>query len=163
MSSPQSELAHELSLYMSGNIDELHTILTNENSSNIRKPKEKSKAPETNELDVLQKEMHTWITVDDQIKGLNKEVKVLRDQKSLLSQELIKDMSKLQVGILCEGDKKVKYVISKNKKPYNRKFIKDKLTEYFDDEKKAEEIAEYLEKSREMVTKVNIRRGTNKD
>lgn len=102
-----------------------------------------------------------WIEIDNAIKKASeiiKERKIVRDK---LSQIISNFMFKYNIEDLNTKDGvKIRCKVSNIKKPINKTFIKDKISEIFsEDEKKREEVIKKIyEEERGVIQKVGLRR-----
>lgn len=111
----------------------------------------------------LQKEVKTYIEVDDKIKALQKATKEYRKTKDNLSYSILDIMKKFEINDMNIKSGKLIYNEKTNKKPLNRKNLMSGLTLYFkEDVDKAKNCSEFVLDNREDVTKISLKRTVNK-
>lgn len=111
----------------------------------------------------LQKEVKTYIEVDDKIKALQKATKEYRKTKDNLSQSILDIMKKFEINDMNIKSGKLIYNEKTNKKPLNKKNLMSGLTLYFkEDVDKAKDCSEFVLDNREDVTKISLKRTVNK-
>jgi len=105
-----------------------------------------------------------WVTLDNEQSKLNSRISEIRKEKKGVENFVVNFMEANQMtnkNILINGGK-LKYDVSNSKESITKKYILEKLTAYFKDEKKAEEITNYIYDARAVTTeKVSLKR-TNK-
>jgi len=107
--------------------------------------------------------VHTWLSIDDDIKQLDKAKKELMKKKKELTEPILEFMSKNSIEDCNTGNGKLKYTISTVKKPINRNYLQTKLTEYLQNNKKAEELSGFLLDNRDIEQKISLRRCIKKN
>ena len=111
----------------------------------------------------LQKEVKTYIEVDDKLKALQKATKEYRKTKDNLSHSILDIMKKFEINDMNIKSGKLVYNEKTNKKPLNRKNLMSGLTLYFkEDVDKAKNCSEFVLENREDVTKISLKRTVNK-
>jgi hypothetical protein len=93
-----------------------------------------------------------WVEVDNKIKILNEEMKLLRGIKTN-TMEFILDYAEdnnLQNAIIEITDGKLKFQQSKTTKPLTFKFLESCLHECIKDENQVKQIVNYVKKKREI-------------
>jgi len=115
------------------------------------------------EVEEFKKLVHKWLSIDDDIRKLKKAEKELNDSKKNLSEMIIEFMAKNSIEDCNTGNGKLKYSVTQHKKPINKQYLIDKLGLYMNNNKKGEEVANYLLESREVEQKVNLRRCIKKN
>jgi hypothetical protein len=114
---------------------------------------------EVNEFKELVKK---WLSFDDDIRALDKAKKELTKNKKELAEPILAFMAKNSIEDCNTGTGKLKYSVSNSKKPINRQYLTDKLGQYLNNSKKAEEISVFLYDNREVEQKVSLRRCLKK-
>lgn len=111
----------------------------------------------------LQKEVKSYIEVDDKIKALAKATKQYRKTKDELSQSILETMKKFEINDMNIKSGKLSYNERKTKKPLNRKNLLSGLTLYFKENlDRAKDCSMFVLDNREDVTKVALKRTINK-
>lgn len=112
----------------------------------------------------LQKEVKSYIEVDDKIKALAKATKQYRKTKDELSQSILETMKKFEINDMNIKSGKLSYNERKTKKPLNKKNLLSGLTLYFKENvDRAKDCSMFVLDNREDVTKVALKRTINKN
>ena len=112
----------------------------------------------------LQKEVKSYIEIDDKLKALTKATKDYRKTKVELSQSILETMKKFEINDMNIKSGKLTYNEKKTKKPLSRKNMLSGLTLYFkEDVDKAKDCSMFVLDNREDVTKVALKRTINKN
>jgi hypothetical protein len=112
----------------------------------------------------LQKEVRSYIEIDDKIKALAKATKDYRKTKDDLSQSILETMKKFEINDMNIKSGKLTYNEKTTKKPLNRKNMLSGLTLYFkEDVDKATDCSMFVLDNRDDVTKVALKRTINKN
>ena len=114
------------------------------------------------ELEEFKKLVHQWLSYDDDLKQLKKAEKEINDAKKALTEPIMAFMAKNNIEDCNTTNGKLKYSVSQVKKPINRQYLMDKISNYMNNSKKAEELTVFLYDNRETEQKVNLRRTFNK-
>jgi len=111
------------------------------------------------EKEALIDNIKTWIGLDNEIKLLQKEIKNRREQKKLLTSELVNVMKNNDIDCWNTGEGKLIYSKTKTKAPLSKKHLLTSLLKYFqNDEAAAKELSKFIMETREVKEKENIRR-----
>lgn len=111
------------------------------------------------EKEALIDNIKTWIGLDNEIKLLQKEIKNRREQKKLLTSELVNVMKNNDIDCWNTGEGKLIYSKTKTKAPLSKKHLLTSLLKYFqNDENSAKELSKFIMETREVKEKENIRR-----
>jgi len=112
----------------------------------------------------LIKNVRKWISLDNEIRTLQKEQKKRRDKKKEVSESLIDFMKENEVDCFEIKDGNLSYVKQNVKKPITKKNLLEILSKYYDgDIFKATEMNEYIMNNREEVVRESIQRRINCD
>ena len=112
----------------------------------------------------LQKEVKSYIEIDDKIKALQKAQKEYKKTKDTLSYSILDIMKKFEINDMNIKSGKLIYNEKTSKKPLNRKNLLSGLTLYFnEDVDKAKSCSEFVLDKREDITKVTLKRTVNKN
>lgn len=107
-----------------------------------------------------------WVTIDNQIRELNDSLKILRDEKNNITNELNKIANEnenyRQAKININGGS-LKFQVRKETKPLSLKFIKSCLKEFISDEDNVDKVINYIKESREFSYVEEIKRTYNKE
>ena len=105
----------------------------------------------------------SWITIDNEIVKLQKQIKSYRDEKKELTSSLVNVMKTNEIDCFDINDGKLIYSKSKVKKPINKKSLLNALEGFFkDDTEMASQLSEHILNSREETVKESIRRKKEK-
>jgi hypothetical protein len=110
--------------------------------------------------DVLVSKIKEWISHDDEIKNLQKQIKVHRTEKKELTTGLVDIMKTNEIDCFDINDGKLIFCKNKVKTPLNKKTLLTSLEKYFENNPNinAEEVGDFILESREIQIKENIRR-----
>jgi hypothetical protein len=112
----------------------------------------------------LIKNVRKWISLDNEIRTLQKEQKKRRDKKKEVSESLIDFMKENEVDCFEIKDGNLSYVKQNVKKPITKKNLLEILSKYYDgDIFKATEMNEFIMNNREEVVRESIQRRINCD
>jgi len=107
-----------------------------------------------------------WVTYDNYLKKINKKNKDIKEKKENLESKILtifenNNMTNTKVNI---GDSKIFYNESISTNSLSYKFLFECLNKYFKNEKKAEEICDFIKSERDKTKKFNysIKRTMNK-
>lgn len=115
--------------------------------------------------DQLIKTIKEWVRLDNEIKALQKEVSLRKNEKKKNSESLIQVMKKNEIDCFDIKDGQICYIKKTVKKPITKKMLMDVLVDYFkNDIQKANDLNNFISESREEVTKESIEiKPTKKD
>jgi hypothetical protein len=104
-----------------------------------------------------------WLGIDDEIKKLQKEIKNLRMKKKLFTQNLVTIMKDNDIDAFDINDGKLLYTKTNIKTPISKKHLIESVSKYFQgDEKRIQELCDFILNTREIKTKENIKRKIKK-
>jgi hypothetical protein len=105
-----------------------------------------------------------WVSLDNEIKNLNEKIKSLRDNKSILSNELITHANdnNLTHKLIEITDGNLKFNDRKETSPLTFKFIKQCLTDCIVNEDSVDKIINYIKEKREIKYVSEIKRSYKK-
>jgi hypothetical protein len=109
-------------------------------------------------LDQLKQKVRDWVKLDNEIRALNKEIVSRRNDKKVISQDLIHVMRQNNLDEFDIKDGQIMYVKKNVKKPINQKQLLTILSNYYKSTEKAEEVNTYILENREEVVKESIKR-----
>ena len=100
-----------------------------------------------------------WRTLDEEIKAIQKEIKVRRNKKKELSDKLIKVMRTNDIECFDINNGKLLYTKSKLKETINKSYLMKVINNYFEDDKniETEKVADYILENRNTKVKESIR------
>ena len=100
-----------------------------------------------------------WVHIDNQIRGINRQLAEFRNNKKKLSSTLVNVMRENKLGQFDLKDGQIMYVKKNVKKPINQKQLLNILANYFQgNEEKATEMSTYIMSNREETVKESIKR-----
>jgi len=104
-----------------------------------------------------------YLEIDNEINKYKNLIKLKREQKEKLKIYLLQFMGQNKMKDLKTPDGKLKYTITKVKKPLNKIIINKTLKEYFLNDEKAEELTTLLYNKRENIEKIDLKRTIKKN
>lgn len=109
--------------------------------------------------EVLIKTIREWMSIENDMKKLQKEMKIRREKKKELSETLVKIMKKSEVDCFDISEGKIIYTKNNVKTPLSKKHLMDCLSTYFADNSsvQADDVAKFILENRSTVVKESIR------
>jgi len=107
-----------------------------------------------------------WVSIDEEMKQMQKVMREKRQKKKELNDVLIEVMKQNEIECFDTNNGKLLYSVNKTKKAISKKMLFETLQQYFkNDEDKAKEIAAFILESRDESVKETIKRkdGAKKD
>lgn len=104
-----------------------------------------------------------WVSIDDKIKKLKDEIKNLTTEKKEYETEILQGLDKLEESAISITDGKLKKNVSKTQTPLKKELIHKSIFEFLKDEKKTLDIIDSMNKSRQFVERVNLKRVKNRE
>lgn len=106
--------------------------------------------------------VRSWITIDNEIRTLQKEQKLRKEKKKNITDNLITFMKSNEIDCFEVKDGNLSYVKRNVKKPINKKSLLEILAKYYDgDILKANNMNDFIMDNREETTKETIIRKLN--
>ena len=101
-----------------------------------------------------------WISLDDQIKDLQKRIREMKSEKKEATETLVETMKNNEIDCFELGaGNKLMYTKNKSKKPLSKKHLLESLSKYFQgNTEEATELSKFIMNSREETVRENIRR-----
>ena len=113
--------------------------------------------------ETLLNNVKSWISLDDKIKSLGKELKEARLEKKQITDLLLDTMKNNEIDCFdLAGGNKLIYQKTKTKKTLSKKHLLEAIKEFTKNEAQAKTMSEYILNSREDQVKENIRRKSPK-
>ena len=104
-----------------------------------------------------------WVRIDNEIRQLQSEISIRRQDKKILNSVLMDTMKSNNIDCFDLNDGQICYTKKNVKKPINNKVLLEILTKYYKgDLIQASEINEYIKENRSEITKENITRKISK-
>jgi len=109
---------------------------------------------------IFQKNIQDWVTVDNQIKTLNQEIKELRGNRNSLTNNIFTyaESNNLENAVIQISDGKLKFQNLKQTAPISFKLVKEVLNECIDNEEHVEAIITAIKNKRESKYTYDIKR-----
>lgn len=109
--------------------------------------------------DQLIENVKTWLTIDNDIKKLQKAVKNKRKEKKELTENLVNIMNQRDIDCMNTAQGQLIKTTRKTKAPLSKKHLVNSIQTYFkDDGEKVQELCNYILNSRNIKVTENIRR-----
>ena len=113
--------------------------------------------------ETLLNNVKSWISLDDKIKSLGKELKEARLEKKQITDLLLDTIKDNEIDCFdLAGGNKLIYKKTKTKKTLSKKHLLEAIKEFTKNEAQAKTMSEYILNSREDQVKENIRRKSPK-
>jgi hypothetical protein len=112
--------------------------------------------------DQLVQHIKEWIGVDEEIKSLQKEIKIRKEKQKELTKDLMEVMKTNEIECFDLNDGKLVYTKNKTKQTINKKYLMSTLIKCLEDPKDAEKVTEFILENREEKVRESIRRKIDK-
>jgi hypothetical protein len=105
-----------------------------------------------------------WVSLDNKIKALNDEVKILREDKATINDQISQhiETNHLEKATIQISDGKLRYVTTKTQSPISLKYLESCLSDCIGDANKVKEIIDYVKENREVKETTELKRYYNK-
>ena len=112
----------------------------------------------------LLENVKSWLTIDNEIRALQKEIKERRKMKKQLTTDLMTTMKSNDIDALNVPDGELIYNKTKTKAPLSKKHLLSSLTQYFKGDKRMiDELSKFIMETRAEKEKESIRRKIKKN
>ena len=112
----------------------------------------------------LLENVKSWLTIDNEIRALQKEIKERRKMKKQLTTELMTTMKSNDIDALNVPDGELIYNKTKTKAPLSKKHLLSSLSQYFKGDKRMiDELSKFIMETRDEKEKESIRRKIKKN
>ena len=112
----------------------------------------------------LLENVKSWLTIDNEIRALQKEIKERRKLKKQLTTDLMSTMKSNDIDALNVPDGELIYNKTKTKAPLSKKHLLTSLGQYFKgDQRMIDELSKFIMESRAEKEKESIRRKIKKN
>lgn len=112
----------------------------------------------------LLENVKSWLTIDNEIRALQKEIKNRRKMKKQLTTDLMSTMKSNEIDALNVPDGELIYNKTKTKAPLSKKHLLTSLTQYFKgDQRMIDELSKFIMETRAEKEKESIRRKIKKN
>jgi len=114
--------------------------------------------------DELIENVKTWLTIDNDIKKLQKAVKDKRKEKKELTENLVNIMNQRDIDCMNTAQGQLIKTTKKTKAPLSKKHLLASLGQYFKgDQRMIDELSKFIMESRAEKEKESIRRKIKKN
>ena len=112
----------------------------------------------------LLENVKSWLTIDNEIRALQKEIKERRKLKKQLTTDLMSTMKSNDIDALNVPDGELIYNKTKTKAPLSKKHLLSSLGQYFKgDQRMIDELSKFIMETRAEKEKESIRRKIKKN
>ena len=112
----------------------------------------------------LLENVKSWLTIDNEIRALQKEIKERRKMKKQLTTDLMSTMKSNDIDALNVPDGELIYNKTITKAPLSKKHLLSSLGQYFKgDQRMIDELSKFIMESRAEKEKESIRRKIKKN
>jgi hypothetical protein len=111
----------------------------------------------------FENQMKLWVELDNQLKELNENIKLLREKKNNVEKNITNyaNLNNLSNSIFEINNDKIKITKTNVIEPLTFKYLEKKLNEVIKNENQAKVIMEYIKKKREIKVIPEIKRIYN--
>lgn len=113
--------------------------------------------------DQLVNHIKEWISLDEEIKLLKKEIKTRQDKKKDLSKDLVEVMKTNEIDAFDINNGKLIYSRRKTKQAISKKLLLTSLQDIFETHEEVQKVTDHILDSRQEKIKEIIRRKINKN
>ncbi len=114
------------------------------------------------EFVMFKEEVKKWLTLDDDIRTLQKAMNERKKVKNELTPRVLEFMGKYDIQNLNTHEGKIQYAKSVVTKPMNKEYLKTRLSEFLKNMDKAERCTDFLLKNRIKEERVRLKRVVEK-
>ncbi len=114
------------------------------------------------EFVMFKEEVKKWLTLDDDIRTLQKAMNERKKVKNELTPRILEFMGKFDIQNLNTHEGKIQYAKSVVTKPMNKEYLKTRLSEFLKNMDKAERCTDFLLKNRIKEERVRLKRVVEK-
>jgi len=111
---------------------------------------------------MLIEKIKKWLEYETRINNIQKELKELKKNKKILSNDLTEIMKNKQLECIDVNQGQILYTKNTVKKGINKSYLAGVLNKYFSNQEQADEICQYILENRESQVKENIKLKINK-
>ena len=112
----------------------------------------------------LEENIKKWVVLDNQHKVINEQIKLIRGKKNELSGDIINHLSSTNKTLTINiSDGRLNLVETKQANILSYKFLEECFNEYFNDDKKANDLLSFIKDKRTYTTSSSIKRLYNKE
>jgi hypothetical protein len=103
-----------------------------------------------------------WVQLDDKIKGINSELKNMKDEKKQYEEFILSFMEKYNENMITLSNGSLKKNVSQTKESIKEEMIQEAIEEFTKDIEQAYTITQKIIQKRQINEKVTLKRQTNK-
>lgn len=103
-----------------------------------------------------------YLELDNQIVTLTKAIRERKKKKEQLSKVILNAMKNNEIQEMNLKQDKLVYCVSQHKTPMNKEYLNNVLQNYFNNEKKAEDVLTHIIDNRSRIEKVRLKRVMDK-
>ena len=113
----------------------------------------------------LENNIKQWVSLDNQQKKMNEQIKIIRDKKNSITNDIITTFQERNINspVINISDGKLSLVESQQVNALSLKFLLECFNEYFNNEQESIQLIEFIKNKRTYTTVNNIKRMYNKD
>lgn len=115
------------------------------------------------ELNEFRGVVDKWLSIDDDIRKLEKAARELKAKKKELDGPITNFMNKYKIEDCNTGNGKLKCTTKQVKKPLTKKYLTDQLCIFLRNQRKGEELSKAIYENRETEERVQLRRTLKKN
>ena len=111
----------------------------------------------------FEQHIQQWVSIDNQMKQLTDQVKILRDKKNTLNDAIFNHVenANLANSVIQISDGKIKFIKTKDTQVLTFKYLETCLHEIIKNEDQVNKIIEYIKNKRDVKYVAEIRRFYN--
>lgn len=103
-----------------------------------------------------------YLDIDNEIATLQKALKERKDKKEKLSKMILGTMKNKDIQQMNVNNEKLVYSVTQYKTPLTKPYLNNVLTNYFNNEDKAQNVLEHILGNRSRVERVKLKRVGDK-
>ncbi len=103
-----------------------------------------------------------YLDIDNEIATLQKALKERKDKKEKLSKMILGTMKNKDIQQMNVNNEKLVYSVTQYKTPLTKPYLNNVLTNYFNNEDKAQNVLEHILENRSRVERVKLKRVGDK-
>ena len=113
---------------------------------------------------LLEESIQDWIKMDNELKKLNEQIKLIRDKKNSISSNIITyvENNKLSNNQIKIANEKIKFIQTNISPPITFKYLESCLNDIIKNENQVKQIIEYIKHKREPKKQLEIKRYYDK-
>lgn len=110
----------------------------------------------------LENNIKEWVILDNESKNLNEKIKEIRDKKNNLSNSILEYCNEKNINPTINiSDGRLKLISTQQGNIISLKFLLECFNEFFNDEKKADELLDFIKSKRTFTNVQSIKRIYN--